>query len=331
MTVKALLPIGKYTNERRLSTCMSGFAYSHSTEKPQDGTESKRNMAATYKRIAFQGAHGAFSDVASRAVFPGIETVPCAAFEDAFNAVISGDTDLAMIPVDNTIAGRVADVHHLMPKGDLYIIGEHFQPVHHHLLGVKGAKLSDLKYVHSHVHALPQCRKAIKRHKLQGLVHADTAGSAKDVAERGDKAHAAIASSLAAEIYGLDILEENIQDEHHNTTRFLILAPEPKIPDEREGDVLTSLLFEVRNIPAALYKTLGGFATSGLSMTKLESYVDQNFQAARFYCEVEGHPESRAFKLALEEMGFYAKDVKFLGAYPAHPSRKTYAKNRKDL
>jgi prephenate dehydratase len=288
-------------------------------------------MAKAYKKIAFQGAHGAYSDVASREAFPGIETVPCASFEDAFNAVINGETDLAMIPVDNTIAGRVADVHHLMPKGNLFIIGEYFLPVDHYLLGVKGAKIGDLKYVHSHVHAIPQCRKAIKRHKLQALVHADTAGSAKDVAAKGDKAHAAIASKLAGEIYGLDVLEENIQDEDHNTTRFLILSPEKKIPDVNNSDVLTSLLFGVRNIPAALYKTLGGFATNGLSMTKLESYVDKNFQAAHFYCEVEGHCDSKAFKLALEEMRFFATDVKFLGTYPAHAFRKTYAKNRKDL
>jgi prephenate dehydratase len=288
-------------------------------------------MAKVCKKIAFQGAHGAYSEVASRAVFPGGDTLPCDAFDDAFAAVANGQADLAMIPVDNTIAGRVADVHHLIPKYDLYIIGEHFEPIHHHLLGVKRAKLADLKYVHSHVHAIPQCRKAIKRLGLQPHVHADTAGAAKDVAERKDKAHAAIASSLAAETYGLDILEENIHDAHHNTTRFLILSREPLIPEMgKKADTLTSLLFEVRNIPAALYKTLGGFATSGISMTKLESYVDENFQAARFYCEVEGHPESKAFKLALEEMGFYAKDVKFVGAYPAHPFRKTYANNRKE-
>lgn len=288
-------------------------------------------MTQVYRKIAFQGAPGAYSDVAARSVFPGIETVPCGSFEDAFAALSEGRTDLAMIPVDNTIAGRVADVHHLMPRGDLYIIGEFFLPIHHHLLGVKGAKLGDLKYVHSHIHAIPQCRKAIQRLKLTARVHADTAGAAQDIAEKGDKQHGAIASALAAEIYGLDILEKDIHDEHHNTTRFLILSREPQVPEENAADVITSLLFEVRNIPAALYKTLGGFATNGLSMTKLESYVDENFQAARFYCEVEGHPESRAFRLALEEMGFYAKDVKFLGAYPAHPFRKTYAKNRKEL
>jgi prephenate dehydratase len=290
-----------------------------------------KNIKTTGKKIAFQGVYGAYSDMACRKVFPGIKTVPCDAFDDAFAALASGKVDLAMIPVDNTIAGRVADVHHLLPAYDLYVIGEHFEPIHHHLLGVKGAKIKDLKYVHSHVHALPQCRKAIKRLKLKPMVHSNTAGAAKDVAAGRDKAHAAIASSLAAEIYGLQILEKNIHDAHHNTTRFLILAREPKIPPMgKKADTLSSILFEVRNIPAALYKTLGGFATNGLSMTKLESYVDENFQAATFYCEVEGHPESKAFKRALDEMKFYAKSVKFTGAYPAHPFRKTYAKNRKE-
>ncbi len=291
-------------------------------------------MARTHKiktkKIAFQGAAGAYSDVACRTVFPGIETVPCASFEDAFATLADGKADLAMIPVDNTLAGRVADVHHLMPKKQLYIIGEHFQPIHHHLLAVKGTKLGDLKYVHSHIHAIPQCRKAIKRLKLQPLVHADTAGSARDIAAKGDKTHAAIASSLAAKIYGLDILEKDIHDEHHNTTRFLILSRKPEIPDlKKTQDVVTSLLFEVRNIPGALYKALGGFATNGLSLTKLESYVDENFQAARFFCDIEGHCESRPFQLALEEMRFFAKDVKCLGTYPAHPSRKTYAQKIK--
>lgn len=283
-------------------------------------------MIRNFRTIAFQGAPGAYSDVACRAVFPGLQTVPCAAFEDAFAAVRDGAVDLAMIPVDNTIAGRVADVHRLMPKSDLYIIAEHFQPIHHHLLAVKGTSPSELKYVHSHVHAIPQCRKAIARLGLKAIVHADTAGAAKDVAERGDRLHAAIASDLAAGIYGLDILERDIHDEHHNTTRFLVLSKEPQIPPPDKGTVLTSLLFEVRNIPAALYKTLGGFATNGISMTKLESYVDPNFQAARFYCEVEGHPESEPFKLALEEMGFFARDVQFIGSYAAHPFRKTKGK-----
>lgn len=285
-------------------------------------------MTEDYKTIAFQGAHGAYSDMACRAVFPNLKTIPCETFDAAFRALIDGESDLAMIPVDNTIAGRVADVHHLMPKGDLFIIGEHFLPVSHMLLGVKGAKIEDLKYVHSHMHAIPQCRKFLKTLDVKARVHADTAGAAKEIAEKNDKAHGAIASSLAAEIYNLDILAREIEDENHNTTRFLILSREPYIPDYVAGqDVLTSLLFEVRNIPAALYKALGGFATNGLSLTKLESYVDEKFQAARFYCDVEGHCESTSFKRALEELGFYAKDVKFLGTYPAHPLRKVYKKD----
>ncbi|MCB1591384.1 MAG: prephenate dehydratase [Alphaproteobacteria bacterium] len=280
------------------------------------------------RSIAFQGAHGAYSDMACRAVYPGLETVPCNSFDEAFAAVNEGRADLAMIPVDNTIAGRVADVHHLMPEGELFIIGEHFQLINHMLLGVKGAKIEDLKYVHSHVHALPQCRKYLSSLDVKPRIHADTAGAAQEIAERQDKAHGAIASTLAAEIYGLDILATEIEDRSYNTTRFLILAPEPIVPDTDAGKpVITSLFFQVRNIPAALYKALGGFATNGLSLTKLESYVDETFSAATFYCDIEGHAESRAFKLALEELGFYAKDVRFLGTYPAHEFR---SRNRKD-
>ncbi len=282
-------------------------------------------MTKKNKTIAFQGALGAYSDLACRTVFPEYQTLPCNAFEEAFAAVQNNDADLAMIPVDNTIAGRVADVHHLIPDSNLFVIGEHFQPIQHHLLGVRGSKLEDLEHVHSHVHALPQCKKVIKSHGLQAHVHADTAGAAEEISKRKDKAHAAIASSLAAEIYDLEILQENIQDEHHNTTRFLILSPEPTTPASGDN-CLISLVFQVRNIPAALYKALGGFATNGISMAKLESYVDEQFQAAEFYCEVEGHSDSEPFQLALEELGFYAKDVKFLGCYEAHSFRTTYKK-----
>ena len=284
------------------------------------------------KKIAFQGAHGAYSDMACRAVYPDLETLPCNSFHEAFRAVNEGKADLAMIPVDNTIAGRVADVHHLIPDGDLFIIGEHFQPVNHKLLGVKGATIDSLKVIHSHVHALPQCREYLDTLDVERSVHADTAGAAKEISERKDAAHGAIASSLAAEIYGLDILAHDIEDRKHNTTRFLVLSPEPLIPDmEEDARVITSLHFEVRNIPGGLYKALGGFATNGLSMTKLESYVDETFQVATFYCDVEGHPESRAFRLALEELGFFAKDVKFLGTYPAHPFRGTPRKDHGEL
>lgn len=281
-------------------------------------------MSQHYKKIAFQGTYGAYSDLACRTVYPDLETIPCASFDDVFTAVRDGVADLAMIPVDNTIAGRVADVHHLMPDGDLFIIGEHFQPVRHALLGVRGTSVEMLSHVHSHIHALPQCRKFLQDLDVEPHVHADTAGAAEEVSKRADVAHGALASTLAAEIYGLEVLKEDVQDKTHNTTRFLILAPDPVIPDiESEARILTSLIFEVRNIPAALYKSLGGFATNNLSLAKLESYVDENFQAAQFYLDVEGHPESRDFNRALEELGFYAKDVKFLGAYPAHEFRQS--------
>ena len=291
-------------------------------------------MEQEYKSIAFQGALGAYSDLACRTVFPDLETRPCETFEDAFLAVQNEKADLAMIPVDNTIAGRVADVHHLIPQGGLFIIGEHFQPIRHALLGIKGAGKKDLKYVHSHVHALPQCRNFIKSmDNVEACVHADTAGAAADIAQRNDKAHCAIASMLAADIYGLDVLEDDIQDADHNMTRFLILAPEPAIPafEDNNRDIITSIIFEVRNIPAALYKGLGGFATNGVNMLKLESYVDAQFQAASFYADVAGHPESRALQLALEELGFFAKDVNFLGAYPAHSFRIAQPKDHTDL
>jgi len=283
-----------------------------------------------HKKIAFQGFLGAYSDMACRAVYPSYETVPCHSFEEAFNAVIHKKTDLAMIPVDNTLAGRVADVHHLIPKGGLYIIGEHFEPIHHALLGIKGAKKADLKHVHSHVHAIPQCKNMIKRLKLKSHVHADTAGAASEVAQRSDPAHAAIASALAAKIYGLDILESNVEDEDHNTTRFLVLSREHKVARySASKPFMTSLVFRVRNIPAALYKALGGFATNGISMAKIESYVDPAFGVAQFYAEVETHQDSPAFKQALEELRFYAQSVTVLGTYETHPFRQKKKTARK--
>jgi len=287
----------------------------------------EHKMSLKIKKIAFQGTYGAYSDMACRAVYPGLETLPCASFNEAFDTVRDEKADLAMIPVDNTIAGRVADVHTLMPEGDLFIIGEHFQPVRHALLGVKGTSIEMLSHVHSHIHALPQCRKFIQEQKLKPHVHADTAGAAEEVAKRGDIAHGALASTLAAEIYDLEILKEDVQDSQYNTTRFLILAADPHIPEEDASNIITSLIFETRNIPASLYKSLGGFATNGLNIVKLESYVDGNFNAAQFYVDIEGHPESTAFNRAVEELGFYAKDVKFLGAYPAHDFRSVYNDN----
>ena len=280
-------------------------------------------MTQSINKIAFQGHAGAYSDQACKKVYPGIETLPCSSFEDAFLAVSNEEAEIAMIPVDNTIAGRVADVHHLLPNSKLYIIGEHFESIKHALLGVKGTKVEDIKNVHSHVHALPQCRKLIKKHSLKQFVEADTAGAAAEVARLNDPAHAAIASDLAAEIYDLEVLIDNVQDSEHNTTRFLVLSKEYQVPPNTPSETtLTSFVFRVRNIPAALYKALGGFATNGLSLAKLESYVDKKMQVAQFYCEVEGHPESRELQLALEELGFFADHFDLLGSFNAHPFRK---------
>lgn len=274
------------------------------------------------KIIAFQGFLGAYSDLSCRKVFPEAQTLPCATFDKAFKAVQNGKADLAMIPVDNTLAGRVADVHRLMPQSNLHIIGEHFQPIQHALMGVKGATLEGIKVVHSHIHALPQCQKIIQELGLEQKVHADTAGAAEEIAMMNDPTQAAIASTLAADIYGLDILKEDVQDEDHNTTRFLILSRESIVPQfDPAKNYVTSFIFEVRNIPAALYKAMGGFATNGVNMQKLESYVDEKFQAAQFYADVIGHPEDRPLQLAMEELGFFAKDVVLLGTYEAHPFR----------
>ncbi len=273
--------------------------------------------------IAFQGFLGAYSDMACRQVFPEAQTMPCETFDEAFATLMSGQSDLAMIPVDNTLAGRVADVHRLIPETGVHIIGEHFQPIRHALLGVKGSKIEDLKTVHSHIHALPQCREVIKKLGLKSEVHADTAGAAQEIAELKDKTQAAIASELAAEIYDLDVLEMDVQDADHNTTRFLILSRDAFIPAiEKNKTYMTSFIFEVRNIPASLYKALGGFATNGINMVKLESYVDKSFQAAQFYADVIGHPEERSLQLAMEELGFFAKEVHLLGTYEAHSFRK---------
>ncbi|MDD3020419.1 MAG: prephenate dehydratase [Alphaproteobacteria bacterium] len=272
-------------------------------------------------KIAFQGTFGAFSDMSCRAMFPQMETFPCTTFEDAFLALENGTVDLAMIAVDNSLAGRVADVHHLLPQKKMFIVGEHFQPVSMCLLAVKGSQLSDLKDVHSHTHALPQCRKVIKELGLLPHVHADTAGAASDVAQWKDKSQCAIASKLAAEIYDLDVLREGIQDIPNNTTRFLVFSREMERPAKDSGAILTSFFFEVRNIPAALYKAMGGFATNGVQMTKLESYIDPQFNVARFYAEVLGSIDDRSLGLAFEELNFFAKDLQVMGSYPAHKFR----------
>jgi prephenate dehydratase len=276
------------------------------------------------KLIAFQGERGANSEIACKDVYPDWEPLPCATFEDAFAALAEKNADLAMIPIDNSIAGRVADIHHLLPTSGFHIIGEHFLPIHFHLMALPGARLDTIRIVQSHVHALGQCRRFLRKLGLRSEVAADTAGSARQVAELGEMARAAIAPRLAAGVYGLDILAEDIQDEDHNTTRFVILSRERKDAPARSGPVMTSFVFRVRNVPAALYKAMGGFATNGVNMTKLESYmVEGQFSATQFYAEVEGHPEDRPLHLALEELDFFSKELTILGTYPAHPYRKT--------
>ena len=274
--------------------------------------------------IAFQGAPGAYSDLACREVFPKLTTLPCAAFEDAISAVRRGRARLAMLPIENSVAGRVADIHHLMPDSGLHIIAEHFQRVNHHLLAPKGASLGSLKTVRSHVHALSQCRKLIRELGLKPVVAADTAGAAAEVAELGDPSEAAIASALAGKIYGLASLKANIEDAEHNTTRFLVMSREAKQAKRGADLVVTTFVFRVRNVPAALYKAMGGFATNGVNMTKLESYMlGGRFTATQFYADVEAHPEDRPLKLALEELRFFSREVRILGVYPGHAFRRS--------
>ena len=270
---------------------------------------------------AFQGVPGAYSDLACRNARPEMATLPCRTFEDAFSAVARSAAALAMIPIENSVAGRVADIHHLLPDSGLHIVGEHFQRVNHQLLAVEGAELGDLTHVHSHVHALNQCRKTIRALDLEPVEHLDTAGAASEIAANGDKSQAAIASSLAGETYGLVPLESDIEDAEHNTTRFILMAREPLVPEPGQGPTITSFIFRVRNVPAALYKALGGFATNTINMTKLESYMRGDFVATQFYADVEGHPENEDLRLALEELGFFCRDIKILGIYPAHRYR----------
>ena len=277
-------------------------------------------------KIAFQGEPGANSHIAISDAYPTAEAMPCATFEDALSAISSGEADLGMIPIENSVAGRVADIHHLLPTSKLFIVGEWFLPIRHQLVAVPGAKLEDIKTVESHVHALGQCRRIIRKFGLKPIVAGDTAGSARIIAERGDKTCAAISSRLAAKIYGLDILAEDIEDEAHNTTRFVVLAREPRWAAQGSGKLVTTFVFRVRNLPAALYKALGGFATNGVNMTKLESYmVDGNFFATQFYADVEGHPEDRNLAFALDELKFFSREFRIIGVYPGHPFRDTFS------
>ncbi len=273
-------------------------------------------------RIAYQGEPGSNSHIVARENYPDAEAVACASFEDVFAAVASGEAELAMIPIDNSIAGRVADIHHFLPTSGLHIIAEHFLRIQFSLLGVPGSSLDTIKTVHSHVHALGQCRKVIKKYGLTTVISGDTAGAAREIADAADPTQAAISPPLAAEIYGLDVLATDIEDEDHNTTRFVVLSRDPKVAPASNGPVVTSFIFNVRNLPAALYKALGGFATNGVNMTKLESYmVGGEFAATQFLAEVDGHPDDLPLKRALEELAFFTTDVTILGVYPADPYR----------
>jgi prephenate dehydratase len=279
-------------------------------------------------KIAFQGELGANSHIACQEAYPGLEPLPCATFEDVFQAASNGEAGLAMIPVENSIAGRVADIHHLLPTSTLHIIAEHFMPIRFQLMALKGVKLDEIKAAHSHIMGLGQCRNFLRQHGIKAKTAADTAGAAREVAELGDRTQAAIAPRLAAEVYGLDILAENIEDAAHNTTRFVIMSADQHIPEK--GDVatgwVTAFIFRVRNVPSALYKAMGGFATNGVNMTKLESYqIGGAFTATQFYAEVEGHPDDAALQRALDELSFFSTEVRHLGVFRAAPYRSQAA------
>ncbi len=273
-------------------------------------------------KIAFQGELGANSHVACKTYYPEMDPLPCQTFEEALAAISDGTAKLGMIPIENSVAGRVADMHHLMPNAGLFIVGERFLRVNHQLMGVKGASLESIKEVISHVQALGQCRETIASLGLKAIVGQDTAGAARYVSQQEDPTKAAIASSLAAEIYGLDILQEDMEDAAHNTTRFLVMANAPDDADPDTGPVVTSIVFRVRNVPAALYKAMGGFATNSVNMTKLESYqLEGSFHATQFYADIMGHPSDRPVRLALEELKFFTSMLTVLGVYPADPFR----------
>ncbi|MBR72550.1 MAG: prephenate dehydratase [Rhodospirillaceae bacterium] len=277
--------------------------------------------------VAFQGVAGAYSDLACREAFPENTTLPCPTFADTFAAVEEQKAKWAMIPIENSVAGRVADIHQMLPHSGLHFVAEHFQRIHHQLLGIQGTKIENIKKVYSHVHALSQCHKILREFGIEAVVHADTAGAAAEISAQNDRSVGAIASILAAKTYGLEILKSNIEDEDHNTTRFILLAKQPIDPGLNSGPVVTSFVFRVRNVPAALHKALGGFATNGINMTKLESYmVGGTFTATQFYAEVEAHPKSPSLENALEELAFFSREVRIMGVFSAHPFRSQLAK-----
>jgi prephenate dehydratase len=268
--------------------------------------------------IAFQGQPGAYSDLACRTAFAGRPTLPCESFDAAIEAVREERAGLAMLPCENTLAGRVSDIHHLLPDSRLFVVGEHFQRVEHCLLAPRGTRIAELKRAHSHSVALGQVRQFLRGLELRPVVQADTAGAAQLVAQWNSREDAAIASSLAAEIYGLEVLAGNVEDAAHNTTRFYVMARHAATPDPGREHLMTTFVFRVRNQPAALYKALGGFATNGVNMTKLESYMlNGQFTATQFLCDVEGHPEQPPLRRALEELSFFSSEVRVLGVYPA--------------
>jgi prephenate dehydratase len=286
----------------------------------------RSESAAGSGKISYQGEPGANSHLAAREVYPDLEPVAYPTFEDAIAAVKSGDARYAMIPIENSVAGRVADIHHLLPDAGLYIVAEHFHRVRHQLMAKEGATLSTVKRVMSHTQALGQCRITLRKLGISPVPEADTAGAARLVAESNDLTTAAIASRLAAEIYGLKILKSDMEDETHNTTRFVILARDPDDAEPGDGPVVTTFTFRVRNVPAALYKALGGFATNGVNMTKIESYQQEGtFNASMFFADIQGHPVDRPVQLALEELSFFSTETKILGTYPASPFRKEAA------
>jgi prephenate dehydratase len=277
------------------------------------------------RTIAFQGMPGAYSDLACHRAYPGWTTKGCPSFEAAIEAVTTGEAALAMLPCENSLAGRVPDIHRLLPDSGLFVVGEHFERVEHCLLAPKGATMQTLKRAHSHPVALGQVRGILKRLGLAAVIEADTAGAAQLIAERGGVEDAAIASELAAEIYGLEVLARNVEDAAHNTTRFYICATAPQTPPARTPNCVTSFVFRVRNIPAALYKALGGFATNRINMTKLESYmVNGEFAATQFLADVDGHREDADLERALDELKFFCSEVRVLGTYPAHPYRHAH-------
>jgi len=274
-------------------------------------------------KIAFQGESGAYSQVACGLYAPGLEPLACATFEEAFDAVSRGLADKAMVAVENSLAGRVSDVYHLLPDTDLSIVDEHFLPVHHQLMVVKGTDPAGIKTVRSHAMALGQCRGVIARRGLKPEIAGDTAGAARQLSETGERDVAVIASALAAELYGLEIIEADVEDAGHNTTRFMTMSREPEFAARGDGKIITSFVFQVRNIPAALYKAMGGFATNTVNMTKLESYMrDGEFTATMFYADIEGHPDEEPVRLALEELSFFSSTLKILGVYKADPYRE---------